>query len=304
MRLVNKLQRRFPGLVHHPNACATDPVAGPVGHGSCGIVDLATLADPATGRVTPVAKKIFNDNAIGILECNNYVGLDHPHIVKCLGFTATAGRAPTICLIMELGCGSFQSRFVSGAVTFRPAEIRDCALQIAHALAYLHSRNLVHLDVKPENVIIFESDSNGAHNDLKLGDLGSAKPSNQSFDFISATTRYAPPEFSAWMASFRDPTAISTNNNPFPVSATFDVYCLGVIIFRMLRRSHQENADHALLRRLRRLARRCRRTLPVDLVINCRWRALPVAVCECRLATENSANVGERHIIDAAKNSK
>lgn len=43
-------------------------------------------------------------------------------------------------------------------------------MDIASALVYLHSKNIVHLDIKPSNILL-----NAGHTQAKLADLGMAR---------------------------------------------------------------------------------------------------------------------------------
>lgn len=95
---------------------------------------------------------------------------DHPHpgLVAChdVGrFGPTVGGF--VFVAMELGEGSLYQR-VHGDKPLAPAELRALVLDLLEALTHLHERGIVHLDVKPGNVI-------GFGGRYKLGDFGSAR---------------------------------------------------------------------------------------------------------------------------------
>jgi doublecortin-like kinase 1/2 len=65
---------------------------------------------------------------------------------------------------------------------------------LSNALSYLHSRDIVHRDVKPENLLICESD-NGSKS-LKLGDFGLAAEikNGEKLYSVCGTPTYVAPE--------------------------------------------------------------------------------------------------------------
>lgn len=77
-------------------------------------------------------------------------------------------------------------------------------LQLAAALTKMHSENVVHLDLKPENVYLKWDPTNPAKIEVGLGDFGSAqevnKESVKTMDRWASTPDYAPPEKSAYRA--------------------------------------------------------------------------------------------------------
>lgn len=50
--------------------------------------------------------------------------------------------------------------------------VKDFFIQILKGLSYLHEVDIAHLDIKPENILIFYEQDTGLYN-IKLGDLGS-----------------------------------------------------------------------------------------------------------------------------------
>ena len=86
--------------------------------------------------------------------------------------------------------------------------------QTAGALQYLHEHGLVHLDVKPQNLIIQEDGL------VKLIDFGLAQPAHAPQELIGGAT--------FGTASYLSPEQASGE----PVDAQTDVYSLGCVIVR------------------------------------------------------------------------
>lgn len=88
--------------------------------------------------------------------------------------------------------------------------------EIVLALSWLHERNIVYRDLKPENVVL---DGDGH---VRLADFGLAKVLKSEHDYLTqticGTTAYAAPEM--------------LQSNPYNVS--LDLWCLGVFIYHIL----------------------------------------------------------------------
>src|SRR5690606_31984842 len=113
-------------------------------------------------------------------------------------------------LVTPLGRASLAealARPLPGAKLMRYAE------ELLMALAHAHRRNVMHLDVKPENLIVSWSGT------LMLGDFGTARRGHRTVvgDRVG-TTGYMPPE--------------QAEGHPSPRS---DVYAAGVVIREMVR---------------------------------------------------------------------
>jgi serine/threonine protein kinase len=126
--------------------------------------------------------RVALDNEIDMLK-----NLSHTNIVQLY---ETMEDASTIYLIMELINGSdlFDISDILG--TLRPASVASLLTPLLNALNYLHSRGIVHHDIKPENIIIDYS-----QNTLKLTDFGSAKHLTKSYEgAVGGTLNYMAPE--------------------------------------------------------------------------------------------------------------
>ena len=108
--------------------------------------------------------------------------------------------------------GSLKSIIASKNLTIR--EIIRYSIQFLSGLHHIHSKGLIHFDVKPDNILI--SDSNEAH----LSDFGLTKAMN-TFGFASPEQIYSkqvPPD-----------TYTSTDK-----TIHFDIYLAGLTIYRLL----------------------------------------------------------------------
>ena len=118
-----------------------------------------------------------------IAEGERLIGLVHPHIVR--GYELIA--QPETALIMETLDGETLAHLIDRTPGGLPAEdVGWLGLHLASALRYLHKRDLLHLDVKPANVI---AESGRA----KLLDLSCARPPGRC-ERAAGTWCYQAPE--------------------------------------------------------------------------------------------------------------
>src|SRR5262245_49917746 len=94
--------------------------------------------------------------------------LNHPNIVRCIA----AGKDQATdrhYLVMEFVDGPSAHHLLDRMGRLPVGDVVHIALDIARALEYLHTRNFVHRDIKPDNLLITKAGV------AKLADLGLAK---------------------------------------------------------------------------------------------------------------------------------
>lgn len=117
-----------------------------------------------------VAKKSLNKASVENLltEIEILKGIRHPHIVQLKDFQWDNDN---IYLIMEFCAGGDLSRFIHTRRILPEKVARVFMQQLASALQFLHERNISHLDLKPQNILL--SSLEKPH--LKLADFGFAQ---------------------------------------------------------------------------------------------------------------------------------
>lgn len=111
--------------------------------------------------VNKEALKAFSREAVILSEC------DHPGIIRFVRFVQTeayVGIITEACLHGDL------FDFVSSRGHLNDSEFRPVIRQLLGAVAYLHSKGIIHRDLKLENVLI-----HGTNGAIKLADFGLAR---------------------------------------------------------------------------------------------------------------------------------
>ena len=152
-----------------------------------------------------------------VREATNLSKLKHPNIINVLESFEVNN---TCYYVMEYIDGGSLDDMIARQYGLSEAETTKYTLDIASALSFMHSNKMLHLDLKPGNVMIHDGHA-------VLIDFGLSKQYDASGEPESSTTvgggtpGYAPLE----QANHRD-------GNGFPVM--MDVYALGATMFKML----------------------------------------------------------------------
>ncbi|GIW81604.1 MAG: hypothetical protein KatS3mg105_3411 [Gemmatales bacterium] len=111
-------------------------------------------------------------------EARNGAELDHPNIIRCFGAGCDKATGKHF-LIMEYVDGPSVQQLLERYGRLPVGDAVRIILDVARALEYIHSRNFIHRDIKPDNILLTQSGI------AKLADLGLAK----YLDDGSLTTR-------------------------------------------------------------------------------------------------------------------
>lgn len=185
---------------------------------------------------TPAAIKVLNsqldagDLQSFVNEARTIARLPHSHIVRVLEFGVDSGVTPYLVTEFAPG-GTLRQRHPKGQ-SLLPAIILPYVKQIAGALQYVHNEHLIHLDVKPENMLV------GRNNEILLSDFG-----------IAVATKNLSSQYTLGTVSYMAPEQIKHK----PCSAS-DQYSLGVVVYEWLcgncpftGHTYQEIADQHVL---------------------------------------------------------
>lgn len=139
-------------------------------------------------RVTQARKKQFED------EVRGFVGLDHPNIVKFYGACVIT---PNLALVMELlPDGSlYDNLYYSDEFRFDEKTKNTLICDCFSALQYMHSKNMVHRDIKSKNAMLYDEKKRCKLADfgLALKDNTESNASTKDFGF-AGTEKYCPKE--------------------------------------------------------------------------------------------------------------
>jgi len=151
-------------------------------------------------------------------EANNLAKLSNRNIVKVLDVIYAYN---TCYIVMEYISGSNLDEYIKLRGRLREDEALDITKDIAKAIGYMHNRKMLHLDLKPKNVM--RDEDGGIH----IIDFGLSKQYDNNGEPESSTTigqgtpGYAPLEQGS-----------PGEDNTFPI--TIDVYALGATLYKML----------------------------------------------------------------------
>ena len=203
-----------------------------VGQGSFGIVQL--VEDKRASNRIMVMKTINKSKAnlsIDILEqeIKNLRKLDHPHIIKILEYFDDVHN---IYIVMENADGGellkvVEDNFKNGRYVNEKWAM-EVFRQVLEAVAYCHSRGVMHKDLKAENIMLLTSvqTAAGAPHAVVI-DFGLAEmfdtSGTQRSRVVSGTPYSMSPE--VWAAAV---------NKNVTIGYKCDVYSLGCVIFHVL----------------------------------------------------------------------
>jgi len=204
-----------------------------LGRGRFSVVQHAThLKENQSYAVKVVENKsLADDENLEALETEIDIlrQLDHPYIVSLKEVVVTS--KDTYIVMELLSGGELFNRIVENG-SFTEAEAASLFAQILLSMEYLHSLNIVHRDVKPENILYL---TEGA-NQIKLIDFGYAGmwSEEKPLTGLCGTPDYVAPEVLTWYEDDEHGT---------PYGKGSDLWSLGVLLYVILSGCSPFSAD-------------------------------------------------------------
>ncbi|XP_054274180.1 triple functional domain protein-like isoform X3 [Macrosteles quadrilineatus] len=132
-------------------------------------------------------------------EYNHLVALNHPSLIHGLALFENAPSLGLDTIVMELVEGKDVLSHMCSVTSVSEGHIRDITHQLLSALEYLQRLQIVHCDIKPENLLV---ESHGSQFQLKVVDFGSARtlglapPQVPDLEFAAPELLMEPPSIS------------------------------------------------------------------------------------------------------------
>jgi protein kinase-like protein len=154
-------------------------------------------------------------------EAQTVARLEHPHIVPIY----KVGRQEAIFyIIMRCIDGPSLGQLLETQKRLPVGDAARIARQVADALAYAHSREIVHRDIKPDNILLDKS----GH--VLVTDFGIAKAAQAAKEKGSASTQLTSEGVVVGTPEYMSPEQASGD----PLDGRSDIYSLGVVLYQML----------------------------------------------------------------------
>ena len=201
-----------------------------IGKGSFGTVDLVrrrkdgkqfVLKRMKIGSVSSKEREMCH-NEVQLLE-----RLNHPSIVRYEeSFIDTQHAETYLCVVMAYCDGGDLTHFLKNqrGKKLREKHVLDLFVQIALALHFVHNRNILHRDLKAQNIFVKDGQ-------LKLGDFGISKVLTGSVAFAQTmigTPYYMSPEV--------------FKGKPYDFKS--DIWSLGCVLYELITFKHAFDANN------------------------------------------------------------
>jgi len=157
-------------------------------------------------------------------EQQHLANLHHENIARLLDAGTTSEGLPF--LVMELIDGEPVTAYCHARQLSLEDRLR-LFIKVCFAVEYLHHSFIAHRDLKPSNIFVTESPEQNGQPIPKLLDFGIAKFWKKDLDEPAATTEGVLHPMTLQYAS---PEQVSNR----PITATSDVYSLGVVLFELV----------------------------------------------------------------------
>ena len=156
--------------------------------------------------------------------------LRHPNAVQLEDFDTTADGRPFI--VMEYVQGRNLRSWIQDAGALPVQRAFGIARQVASALGAAHKLNIVHRDIKPDNIIVIPQSAGAETQDVvKVFDFGIAKMRGAGPDVVTGTTTQT--GMVVGTPQYVSPEQASGKIGDL-IDGRSDLYSLGVVLYQML----------------------------------------------------------------------
>jgi len=189
---------------------------GKIGEGSYGVV--IKCRAKASGRVVAIKKFLESEEdpqirKIALREVRMLKGLRHFNLVNLL---EVFRRKRKLHLVFEYIEGTVLDELDLNPKGLDPGKIKSITFQVVRAIDFCHANNVIHRDVKPENILISKDSV------VKLCDFGFARtlgPAGAEYTDYVATRWYRAPELLVGDVEYGPPV---------------DVWAIGCVVAEMM----------------------------------------------------------------------
>jgi len=196
-----------------------------IGEGAIGIVFKASHKDLGRTVAIKVLHPRYRDDP-GLLEVFRTEAraaslLEHPHLARVYDYGQESDGL--VYIVMEFLSGYTLGSVLRSRRRITPARAVEIMIQACGALSAAHDREIVHRDVKPDNIVLVPSQDDEGQPmevakvcDFGIAALGSNTPLTE--DHAAGTPEYMAPEQTTGSA----------------ISPAADVYACGIVLYEML----------------------------------------------------------------------
>ncbi len=184
--------------------------------GAGGMSNVYKAKDHVLGRevAIKVLKEEFGEDTTFVskfrTEAQSAAGLEHPNIVNIYDVGSEDGL---YYIVMEYVEGITLKTYIEKKGRLNYKEVISIAIQVGRGIEAAHKKNIIHRDIKPQNIIISKEGK------VKVTDFGIAKAAsgNTIHADVMGSVHYSSPE--------------QTRNGY--VTAQSDIYSLGIVMYEM-----------------------------------------------------------------------
>lgn len=185
--------------------------------GAGGMSDVYKAMDHILGRnvAIKVLKQEFSEDRTFVTkfrtEAQSAAGLEHPNIVNIYDVGSEEGM---YYIVMEYVEGITLKTYIEKKEQLTFKEAISIAIQVARGIEAAHNKDIIHRDIKPQNIII------STEGKVKVTDFGIARAasSNTISSDVMGSVHYASPE--------------QARNGAVDIRS--DIYSLGIVMYEMI----------------------------------------------------------------------